>query len=141
MKDEVFYFLFSMSQNYHGIILDAEFKDPQFVDHFQIFAKRRSRSNPWILYGVAVESNKIKETIKQVQQNLKSNEPYYAHFYRDNKLIIVFKKRVFYIKPDKSTWGQAQKYGCQLGIPEEQLNFFCVSFEREKEYWREEDFI
>ncbi|MFH1713044.1 MAG: hypothetical protein ABH896_02550 [Candidatus Jacksonbacteria bacterium] len=62
-----------MSQNYHGIILDVEFKDPRFVNQFKIFAKRRSRSNPWILYGVVVDPNKIKKTIKQVQQNLKSD--------------------------------------------------------------------
>lgn len=130
-----------MSQNYHGIILDAEFKDPKFADQFQIFAKRRSRNNPWILYGVAVEPSKIKKIIRQIQENLKINAPYYAHFYRDGELIVVFKEKVFRITQDKSTWANAQKYGRSLGIPKEQLNFFCVSFNKEKEYWGEENFI
>ena len=124
-----------MSKVYHGILLDVEFEDTNFLNTFTIFAKRKSTQNEWMLYGVIVEENKIDETVKAVQENLRSNKPYYAHFYKDDKLIIVFKKKIFVTSIDKTTWTEAIEYGLNLGIPREQLDFKPSRFQDEDAYF------
>lgn len=119
---------------YHGIILDKEFKDTNFVYTFKIFNKRKSTDADWILYGIEVKDNLLNETIKSIQDNLK-DEPYYAHLYNGKNLIVIFKNKVFYTTPDKSTWKEFIDYGLNLGIPREQLNVTPIKLEEEKDYF------
>lgn len=44
---------------YHGIILDKEFRDSQFVNTFKIFSKRESTDSNWVLFGIEIEDNKL----------------------------------------------------------------------------------
>ncbi|PIZ68246.1 hypothetical protein COY13_01590 [Candidatus Roizmanbacteria bacterium CG_4_10_14_0_2_um_filter_36_35] len=120
---------------YHGIILDKEFKNREFVNFFKIFNKRKSTDTDWLLYGIEVEDEVIKETIKEIQNNLKENELYYTHLYNRRELIVIFKNKVFYTTLDKSTWKEFVDYGLNLGIPREQLNVAPIKFEEEKDYF------
>jgi len=120
---------------YHGNILDTSFTNPQFVNEFKVFARRKSPTNPWTMHGVAVPEGKIEKVIARVQENLIPNTPYYAHFYRGDDLLVVFKEKVFKIRPDKSTWNDVIEYGRALGIPDEQLDFAPTTLEDEKEYY------
>jgi len=124
-----------VSTVYHGILLDVEFENANFINNFTIFAKRKSTQSEWMIYGVIVDENKIDETIKAVQKNLRSNKPYYAHFYRNEKLIVVFKEKVFLISIDKTTWTEVIEYGLSLGIPKEQLDFKPSRFQDEDTYF------
>jgi hypothetical protein len=130
-----------MTSEYHGNLLDTEFKNPNFVYKFKIFAKRKSEKNPWTMHGVVVSADRIENVIQEVQKNLLSDKPFYAHFYRDNELIIVFKKRVFRVTPDKSTWKEIIEYGRSLGVPDEQLVFAPNRFEDEEKYYGKENFL
>lgn len=125
----------SKESEYHGNILETGFTDPRFVNEFRVFAKRKSPTNPWTMHGVAVPAEGIEDVIVRVQKNLVPDEPYYAHFYRDDELIVVFKERVFRIKTDESTWNDAIEYGRGLGIPDEQLVFAPNKLEDEKDYY------
>jgi len=58
-------------------------------------------------------------------------QEYYAHFYRGNELLIVFKERVFAASTDKTTWSDAIEYGKQLKIRDKQLDFVPNRFENE----------
>jgi hypothetical protein len=122
--------------DYHGNLLDTGFKDPSYLKKFKIFASRKSERNPWTMNGVVVPEEKIEEVIKEVQENLIDDEPYYGHFYRDDELIVIYKKKVFRITPDKSTWGEAVEYGRSLEIPDDQLDFAPVCFEDEEAYYK-----
>ena len=130
-----------MIDEYHGNLLDTEFRDPIFLKRFKVFAKRKSKENPWTMHGVVIPADRLENTIKEVQENLLSDKPYYAHFYRDEELIIVFKEKIFRITPDKSTWKEAIEYGRNLGIPDEQLVFAPNKFEDEEEYYKKENFL
>lgn len=130
-----------MTLEYHGNFLDTEFKDPIFLNKFKVFAKRKSERNPWTMCGVVVPEDKIEEVIQEVQANLLPNTPYYAHLYRDDELIIVFKEKVLRVTTDKSTWGEALEYGSSLGIPENQLDFAPVTFQDEEKYYGKENFL
>lgn len=80
---------------FHGILIDQEFKDPHFINRFKTFAKKQDGS--WKIYGVEVEDLSLQETISQIQSNMKSGQPWYAHLYDDEKLIVIFKDKVFTI--------------------------------------------
>ncbi len=125
---------------YHGIVFDSEFSDPLYPEQLEIFARRKSSTTGWTLYGIVVSDEKIEELISEVQANMKSDKPYYAHFYNDNKLLVVFKEKVFEATPHISTWKPINEYGKQLNIPEEQLDFWPNRFQDEIHYFKKEDF-
>ena len=125
----------SKETEYHGNVLETSFTNPGFINEFQVFARRKSPTNPWTMHGVAVPEGEIEKVITRVQENLIPGGPYYAHFYRDDDLIVVFKERVFRVQPDKSTWTETIEYGRNIGIPGEQLDFAPARFEDEKEYY------
>lgn len=126
---------------YHGIILDFEFKDPLYPESFKIFAKQISSDREWILYGVEVSDEDIDMVIQDIQRNMKSDEPYYAHFYNEEEMIVVFKEKVFKVASHSSSWSEIIKYGKELGIPEEQLDFWPNRFQDEKHYFKKEEYI
>ena len=46
------------------------------------------------------------------------------HFWRDNRMIVLFKKKRFTLDiENKNTWKEAIDYGLSIGIPREQLDF------------------
>lgn len=123
------------SNMYHGIILDKEFKDSRFVNTFRIFNKRKSADSNWMLFGIEVEDQKLSETINAIQENLREDKPFYSHLYNNEKLIVIFKKKIFYMTFNVSTWSEFINYGKSLGIPEEQLKVSPIRFEDEASYF------
>lgn len=130
-----------LAPKYHGIILDAEFNDSSYPLKFKIFAKKKSRSLGWLLYGIAVHEADIKQTIGDIQANMKTDKPYYAHFYGDNEIIVIFKDKVFSMTPDERTWTPAVSYGETLGIIRNQLVFAPTTFENESKYFKRKELI
>lgn len=126
---------------YHGIVFDQEFEDPKFPQKFKVFAKRKSSSSDWVLYGIEVNEDKKDRAVSEIQKNMKSNEPFYAHLYNDSDLIVIFKTKVFYVKPHISSWNQIIEYGRKQNIPEEQLDFWPNRFQDESHYFNKEDFV
>lgn len=119
---------------YHGIIIDQEFNDPSFYNSFKIFNKKQSGA--WGIYGIEIENPQLDNSILQIQQNMKTDEPWYAHLYNDDKLIVIFKNKVFKVKPHASTWQPIIEYGKKLNIPKEQLDFWPNRFQDERHYFQ-----
>lgn len=126
---------------YHGIIIDAAFSDPFYPERLKIFAKRKSTSTGWTLYGVEIPNENIAVTLQDIQSNMKSDKPYYSHFYNDENVIVIFKDKLFNAKPHASTWLPIIEYGKSLGIPKEQLDFWPNRFQDEIHYFDRKDFI
>jgi len=126
---------------WHGIVLDVEFENPNFLSDFKIFAKRKSKNNPWTLFGIEIDSSNLDESVKNIQENLKTSKPYYAHLYNDKEVIVIFKEKVIKVKPANSTWAPIIEYGKKLNIPEEQLDFWPNRFQDEIHYFNKEDFL
>lgn len=126
---------------WHGIVLDAEFENPDFPLGFKIFAKRKSKTNPWTLFGIEINDDNLGDSIKSIQDNLKASQPYYAHLYNDEEVIVIFKEKVIKVKPNKSTWKPIVEYGKKLNIPGEQLDFWPNRFQDEIHYFDKEDFL
>lgn len=126
---------------YHGIILDMAFNDTTYLEKLKLFAKRKSSSNDWILYGIEISNDMFDQTIQEIQSNMKSDKPYYSHFYNDDEMIVIFKDKLFKVKPHISTWSPIIEYGKTLGIPAEQLDFWPNRFQDELHYFAITDFI
>jgi len=114
---------------YHGIIIKEGLKDSSILDEMKILGIKKV--DDWTLLRVGVDESKIDETIKVVGRNLRSDPVYYAHFYRDEELIVVFPKKIFHLTPNRETWKPAIKYGKSVGVPEEELDFKPCRFEEE----------
>lgn len=126
---------------WHGIILDLEFTDPNFPQKFKIFAKRRNKTNPWTLFGIEIENDQLDESIKDIQVNFKTSQPYYAHLYNDSELIVIFKDKVIKVTSNHASWQPIIDYGKSLNIPKEQLDFWPNRFQDEIHYFNKKDFV
>ncbi|HKC04869.1 MAG TPA: hypothetical protein VKC54_03290 [Patescibacteria group bacterium] len=117
---------------YHGILIDQEFKNPLFPENFEVFSIKQD--GDWKIYGVEIQE--IGGVIENIQKNMKSNAPWYAHLYNDKELIVIFKNKIFKVRPHKSTWTEVFNYGKSLNIPEKQLDFWPNRFQDEEHYFR-----
>ena len=84
-----------MNKPYHGIILDLEFKDQDFLKRFRVLGKKKSSENPWFLFKVEVTAEELEKMIGEIQDQMVEGA-YYCHFYRDNELIVIFKEKIFF---------------------------------------------
>ncbi|MDO8515068.1 MAG: hypothetical protein Q7S14_01085 [bacterium] len=118
---------------YHGIIIDQQFKDKNFLNNFKVFAKKQDGS--WGIFGIEIEDKLLDKTIDSIQQNMDESKPWYAHLYDDKSLIIIFKSKIIKVTPHKSTWSPIVEYGKTLNIPEKQLDFWPNRFQDEIHYF------
>lgn len=88
-----------------------------------------------MIFGIEIKKEQLEKAIQHIQMNLKIDAPYYVHFYNDEELIVVFKKKVFRVKPHISTWKPIIEYGKKLKIPEGQLDFWPNRFQDEIHYF------
>lgn len=118
---------------YHGILVDQEFENPNFPERFKIFSTKQDGS--WKIYGIEIDDADVQGAIKEIQKNMKSDQPWYAHLYNDEELIVIFKNKIFNVKPYKSTWKEIIEYGKAFNIPEKQLDFWPNRFQDEEHYF------
>lgn len=127
---------------YHGILVNKSFRDRLFPERFELFAKKQSEESDWVLYGVVIQKRELTTIIKTIQDNMRDDEPWYAHLYNDGKeLIVIFKNKILYTKPESSTWEEVVAFGKLLGIPAEQLDFRPNCFQDETAYFQNENFL
>lgn len=126
---------------YHGIVLNEEFKDQKFPESLNVFAKRESSDNSWVLYGIEIDDDRLEAVVGDIQKNMTDADPYYAHLYNNQELIVIFKTKIFKATPDEATWGEIRNYGSALGIPVEQLDFWPNRFQDERHYFEPKDYV
>ena len=120
-----------MAGVYHGILVKEGIRDQSILDRMKILGQRVAGG--WTMLRVAVEDVRLDETIGLIQENLLAENgiPFYAHFYQEDGLIVIFPDRVFQIRPDKASWKRALEYGKSVGIPSDELDFKPCRFEDE----------
>jgi len=114
--------------DYHGIIINLSLIDKSFLQTLQVVGRKSILLDELVLYKVSVPPEKLDFTISALQSSLLVRfgplfPAFYAHFYRGDDLIVVFKKQVFRVKTDPITWSEVIAYGASLGIPARQLDF------------------
>ena len=112
-----------MKTEYHGIVIKESLSDQSVLKAMTLLGKKVS-ADGWTLLRVGVEGEMIDEVLKRVKASLLTEDgvPYYAHFYRDDELIVVFPRKLFYVTSKKETWGTVVDYGVSNGIPRDQMD-------------------
>lgn len=118
---------------YHAIIVDQSFIDSSKIRSFRVYAIKHDGT--WKIYGVEIDDSHVDDVVEQIQKNMKPNEPWYAHIYNNEELIIIFKNKVFSATSSPTSWQPAIDYGVQMNIPKGQLNFRPTKFDDENQYF------
>lgn len=126
----------NIKDEYHGIIVNISQIDKSVFNSFRIIGQKRVLSGLITLYKVSVLPDDLNDVITKVQNNMRSRilfkkQEFYAHFYRGDELVIVYKYRVFNVTTDQSSWKEAIVYGKSLKIPDKQLDFIPCRFNDE----------
>lgn len=114
--------------NYKGIVIAEGLDDPTVINDFNVYKARITKDGipvdyeghlgRWHIYHVICS----KKEINDLQMHILKG--WYAHFWRDNKIIVVYYDMQFEIlKDDKSTWKKAIEHGKAQGIPEVEFDF------------------
>jgi len=121
---------------YHSIIIEESLEKPEVLNNYKILRTRFSPEENWHLHIVEVPDSE--KAIKEIQEAMVSERPYYFHIYDEGKtLIVIFKDSVFHLDPnDKSFWKDARAYGAtKLNIPAEQLDFYPSRIAEEEDWF------
>ena len=109
--------------SYRGTVVEESLVDNRLINNFTINKVRISNADKpedrWHLYEIEATPEQISELATQLKPT-----GWYAHFWQDDDVIVVFLNRMFEIKySDQNTWTDAIAYGESIGIPTEQLDF------------------
>jgi hypothetical protein len=114
---------------YRGYIIEESLRDPCFINRLKVLSVKITEEElpltlsggergRWHIYKVIIREEQIKELQKLLLPD------WYAHFWKDDELLVVFKGRMFTCSRfNKSTWKEAIEYGLSIGIPREELDF------------------
>jgi hypothetical protein len=111
-------------QNYWGVVIDQSLKDQGYIDHLNVVAKRQVGGWGMLLTSVPADAAPVQIASLQSHMVDISNDCWYAHFFRDDELIIVYQDCTFRMTIDRLTWNDSIQYGLHHGIPLEQLDFW-----------------
>jgi len=114
---------------YHGTVVWEGLRRPEVLAQFPRLGRRRVGN--WTLVKIGFPEADLPGVIERLQAALVDEPTYFANLYggHDDRLIVVFPKRVFRMSRDRATWGEALRYGVEKGIPEQELVFGPGNFE------------
>jgi hypothetical protein len=110
-----------MEMDYLGVVIAESLSDPDELARLPVVASKRS--NEWTFLLVSVEPDALDSHVSALQAAMRSDEAWYNHYFRDDELIVVFKKRVFTTSVDPGAWTELVDYGLAQGIPRGELDF------------------
>jgi hypothetical protein len=121
---------------YHGIIVNLSQKDRSIFRDLNVIGRKKIFFGLIILYKIRVAPDDLDTLILRIQSNMADNvlflhKVFYCHLYRGDELVIVFRNKLFHVKPASKSWSEAIDYGRSLGIPVDQLDFSPCRFEDE----------
>lgn len=115
-------------KDWRGAIIAEGLSDPTVINRFLVYGATISEDNMPIDY----EGNVGRwhgYNVRCSREEIDALQPYilrgwYAHFWKDDKIIVVYNDQQFeVVKDDRSTWKAALEHGTAQGIPEDELDF------------------
>lgn len=108
---------------FRGTIVEESVEDNRILNTFLVNAvsitNDEQMSQRWHGYTVDVTKDEIQSLMGALREG-----PWYAHFWNQEDMIVVYRGQMFEQKThDKTTWEPARVYGRSIGIPEAQLDF------------------
>ena len=117
--------------DYHGIVVSLSLKSPGSMKQLNVLGSRSVIPRILVLYKIGVRPEDLNSTISLLQKSIRGTW-FYAHLYREEELIVVFKSRVMTASPDSASWAEIISYGRSLHIPAFWLDFKPCRFEDEQ---------
>ncbi|MEM2975966.1 MAG: hypothetical protein QXE76_00765 [Candidatus Bathyarchaeia archaeon] len=115
-------------KDWKGVIIAEGLSNPTVINKFSVYKAEITKDDLPIDYEGHVGRWHL-YYVKCSREEIDAFQPYvlrgwYAHFWKDNRIIVVFHDKQFEInKNDKSTWKEAIEHGKAQGIPEKELDF------------------
>lgn len=112
---------------YTAVIDTESLNDPRIVNDLQVFKvvveyePNSEASKFHHVFFVKIKSEEIERKIKLIAKEMKDG--WYAFFWNDKNLFIVYSQKTFKVLIDSPDYSAAQKYGRSVGIQEEFLDF------------------
>lgn len=72
---------------------------------------------------VSVPESELDDHVKLLQSQMIEDDAWYAHYFRDDELVVVFRDAVFRVGTDPKTWDAPVEHGIKSGIPLHQMDF------------------
>ncbi|MCI7791806.1 MAG: hypothetical protein MR531_13730 [Lachnospiraceae bacterium] len=136
---------------YRAEVIDLSLSDAKMIRKFEIVDVKKRFCGLLKIYTIAIPEEKIGNVVISFQKNLstKLKKEWYITFHNAEHVIIVFRKRIFYlsgrgIEPvphklldtthavEKDKWDEMIKYAKSLGVPDNQCDFLPENFEKQK---------
>jgi hypothetical protein len=105
--------------DYLGVVVRESLQDPSLTP--PVIASKHGVQ--WTLLLVRIPAEELHRELEAVQSNLDRTNCWYAHFFREDELVVVFDDEVFWASTDPATWGSARQHGKDRGLPVDQLDF------------------
>ena len=120
------------AQTFRGCVIAESLRDPTLINRLEVWrlwitpdemlSDDAGTMCRWHICWVGCAA----EDIERIQRQLKPWR-WYAHFWRDRELVVIFSDARFVMdRTDRSTWTAALEHGRAKGIPEEQLDFLII---------------
>lgn len=118
---------------YLGVVVEQCLRDPRVLEGLHGLARRRGRS--WTFHLVSVAEHELDRQVRTLQEHMVTDEAWYAHFFRDRELVVVYRDAVFRVTIDRATWTPAVEHGLRNGIPREQLDFWPRTWQEAMDFF------
>ena len=136
---------------YRAEVIDLSLSDAKMIRKFEIVDVKKRFCGLLKIYTIAIPEEKIGNVVISFQKNLstKLKKEWYITFHNAEHVIIVFRKRIFYlsgrgIEPvphklldtthavEKDKWDEMIKNAKSLGVPDNQCDILPENFEKQK---------
>lgn len=128
--------------DYWGFIMTNSLRDPRLLDELKII---KSGVYPMFNFGVQeawgvnlveVPVGDLPALIPRLQAEMNPVPEWFAHFFRGDELVVVYRERVFNITIGQETWTEALAYGREMNIPDQELEFLPNTREEALRWFR-----
>ena len=128
--------------NYYAEVINLSLKNDKILEDFPILSIKKRFLGLLKIFTIEVDEKNIDETVKFFQKNMstKLRKEWYITFHTEEKVIIVFRKRIFKLSgkgivpvyqkvldvsgaEDKEKWEEVIQYAKSLGVPDNQCDF------------------
>jgi len=132
---------------YRAEVVNLSLKNVNVINNYKTIDIKKRFWGFVKIYTLLIPSEKIEETVNYFQSNMSTRlkKEWYITFYNENKVIIVFRSKIFKLSPrgispiheklidissaeQKNEWNEMINYAKSLGIPDSQCDFLPEKF-------------
>lgn len=132
---------------YRAEVVNLSLKNVNVINNYKTIDIKKRFWGFVKIYTLLIPSEKIEETVNYFQSNMSTRlkKEWYITFYNENKVIIVFRSKIFKLSPrgispiheklidissaeQKNEWNEMINYAKSLSIPDSQCDFLPEKF-------------